>query len=71
MGHEWIIDVLADLRSFASTNDLPVLAAQLEQTALIASVEISKGTDKPSRQVRGDGLGTRLVSASTGAGRRA
>ena len=29
MGNDWIIDVLADLRSFAHNNELPLLAAQL------------------------------------------
>lgn len=71
MGHEWIIDVLADLRSFAAANNLPVLASQLDETALIASAEIDTTMEKPSRQVRGDGPGTGLVFASTGASRRA
>ncbi len=71
MGHEWIIDVLADLRSFATANNLPVLASHLDETALIASAEIDTTMEKPSRQVRGDGSGTGLVFASTGASRRA
>ena len=41
MGHKWIIDVLADLKSFAQANDLVALADQLEQTTSVASVEIS------------------------------
>lgn len=71
MGHDWIIDVLADLKSFASTNDLPLLASQLEETALLASAEIDKTAETPSRLTRGDGSGTRHVFASTGASRRA
>jgi hypothetical protein len=71
MGHDWIIDVLADLKSFASTNDLPLLALQLEETALLASAEIDKTTETPSRLTRGNGSGTQYVFASTGASRRA
>ncbi len=71
MGHEWIIDVLADLKSFASTNNLPILAAQLDETALIASAEIDAVTEKPSRQARGESPGTGHFFTSTGASRRA
>ena len=71
MGHEWIIDVLADLRSFAKTNDLPILAEQLDETALIASAEIDALTEKQSRQARGESPGTGQFFASTGASRRA
>ncbi len=71
MGHEWIIDVLADLKSFASTNDLPQLAAQLEEAAFIAHVEIDGRKEQPSRMTRGDGAGTRHIFASAGASRRA
>jgi len=41
MGRDWIIDVLADLRSFARDNDLPLLTAQLEEAGLVAEVEIA------------------------------
>jgi len=41
MGRDWIIDVLADLRSFARDNDLPLLTAQLEEARLVAEVEIA------------------------------
>lgn len=41
MGRDWIIDVLADLRSFARDNDLPMLRAQLEEAELVAQVEIA------------------------------
>lgn len=71
MGHEWIIDVLADLKSFASTNDLSVLAAQLEETADVARLEIDSKLDQASRTTRGEGAGTRYVFASSGSSRRA
>ena len=41
MGHKWIIDVLADLESFAHQNDLPSLAGELRKTAFVASAEIA------------------------------
>jgi len=37
MGHKWIIDVLADLKSFATQNDLILLADKLEQATQVAS----------------------------------
>ena len=41
MEHDWILDVLADLRNYAKRNDLPALAEHLHDTALLAAVEIS------------------------------
>jgi len=43
MKNEWILDVLADLRAFAVSNELPELASQLERTAVVASSELTKG----------------------------
>lgn len=45
MGHDWIIGVLTDLRSFARKNELPLLSEQLEEAALVASVEIASIKD--------------------------
>lgn len=70
MGHEWIIDVLTDLKSFAKTNDLPLLAAQLDEAALVASGEIGSMTVKSSLVTRGDGAGTRSFSGGIGPSRR-
>ena len=41
MTNEWVIDVISDLRSFAEQNGLPRLAAQLQETALLAALEVS------------------------------
>ena len=41
MGHTWILDVLADLKSYAERNDLPRLADQLDDAAVVASAEIA------------------------------
>lgn len=54
MHHDWIFDVLRDLRSFAQKNGLPALAAQVETTLQVAETEIAalNGRDAPEE---GDG----------------
>ena len=48
MADDWIIDVLADLKSYSASNALPVLEAQLADTLLIAAAEIaSKSRGRP------------------------
>ena len=39
--NDWILDVLADLRTFAVANGLSDLADQLEETKLIAAADIA------------------------------
>ncbi len=41
MANDWIIDVLADLRAFASLNGMPRLAEHLDDATLAAAAEIS------------------------------
>lgn len=41
MMNDWILDVLADLKTFAHSNGLKALAEQLEDTALVAAVEFA------------------------------
>lgn len=41
MQSDWILDVLADLRTYALSRDLPQLAEHLDDTALIALAEIA------------------------------
>ncbi|UWQ92206.1 hypothetical protein QEZ52_05345 [Aliisedimentitalea scapharcae] len=43
--NDWILDVLVDLKSFASANGLGVLAEQLDDTMLIAAAEIASVRD--------------------------
>ncbi|UOA26086.1 hypothetical protein [Pseudosulfitobacter sp. DSM 107133] len=45
MKSEWILDVLTDLRAFAYENGLPLLAEQLDDTAIVAMAEISSRAD--------------------------
>ena len=41
MANDWIIDVLSDLKAFAQDNGLSELAAQLDETILVAATEMS------------------------------
>jgi hypothetical protein len=41
MTNDWILDVLADLCAFARQNDLPKLAAQIEDATLVAVAELA------------------------------
>jgi len=40
MRHDWIFDVLSDLHSYATANDLPDLAGKLAETMAVARREI-------------------------------
>jgi hypothetical protein len=56
MGNMWIIDVIADLKTFADQNDLPLLSQQLSETAKIAVAEIAPTVGKvPALPPREDG----------------
>ncbi len=70
MGHHWIIDVLADLQAYAQRNGLPALARQLEDTGLLANVEIASLLDEPATRVSGEVIETRRFLERSGAGRR-
>ncbi len=41
MGQDWIIDVLADIRTFAGQNEMPLLCAQLDEAMIVAAVEVA------------------------------
>ncbi len=41
MNHNWILDVLADLRGFAATNGMDGLAEHLDDAMLIAAAEMA------------------------------
>jgi len=63
MRSDWILDVLTDLKTFATANDLPVLAEQLDDTAIVALAEIAalhdrmQGSDNVSDLNGGSGAG--------------
>ena len=47
MDRDWILAVLTDLRTFAASNNLPDLAAQLEDASRVAMAELAatQGTE--------------------------
>ncbi|MGH1577271.1 hypothetical protein [Planktotalea sp.] len=47
MKHNWILDVLTDLKNFAAINGLPDLAAHLDDTHRMATVEIEQLIERP------------------------
>lgn len=58
MKNEWILDVLADLRSFAQANDLGALAEQLDDARLMAATELaSKGEGHAAHERSATGIG--------------
>ena len=54
MGHQWIIDVIVDLKTFAQQNELPVLAEELALAASIAEAEIDPKKEGVPPAVRSD-----------------
>jgi hypothetical protein len=48
MGHDWIIDVLSDVRRFARLNDMPQLSAQLDDAMLVATTEVANIRARPA-----------------------
>jgi len=41
MSQEWIVDVLADLKTFARQNDMGQLAEHLDETMMVAAAELA------------------------------
>ncbi|MDD9741788.1 MAG: hypothetical protein RID15_00060 [Marinovum algicola] len=64
MQHDWILDVLADLKTFALSNGLPALAEQLDDARIVAMAEQASCTE-------GTGIGVRGGTAETGHGAQA
>ncbi len=54
MGQKWIIDVLADLETFAWQNNLPLVADRMREAAIVASAEIKALIEGPTGWVRTD-----------------
>ncbi|WP_299353932.1 hypothetical protein [uncultured Shimia sp.] len=64
MKYDWILDVLADLKTFAHANDLRVLADQLEETRQIAAIEIVSVSDMTGLVAHGDDTSTGTYSGN-------
>lgn len=66
MPNDWILDVLADLKSFAVANDLRALAEQLDDTTLVAASEIASKAEEARARPNGEHGQTGSVSRRTG-----
>ena len=68
MQNEWILDVLADLKTFALQNGMNVLAEQLDDTRLLAAAELAlTGEGHPGDE---SSAATAVGIDSGGSGRR-
>ena len=43
MAHDWILDVLADLRTFAGKNGLNATERELDRLMVVATAELASG----------------------------
>lgn len=41
MRHDWVFEVLRDMKSYALENDLPALAARVDEALAVAEAEIA------------------------------
>lgn len=46
--HDWLFDVLSDLRNYSRMNDLPALSNQLENALLVCAVELESAIPQES-----------------------
>lgn len=68
MRSDWILDVLTDLKTFATANDLPVLAEQLDDTAIVALAEIAALHERTQGNLDGDDQSSRNDFGGVGTG---
>lgn len=66
MRKDWILDVLADLREFASQNQLDALAEQLMTAELVACRELAPGGEVAPVLGRREALNVARVHRTTG-----
>ena len=70
MANDWIIDVLADLKTFAAKNGLSALASQLDDAILIAATEITSMNGKAPESANWDIGNTGRFYRKTSTGER-
>ena len=71
MSNNWILDVLADLKSFALRNSLDALAEQLDDTTLVAATEIASKEREALGVLNGDVADTGNFHRGLAIGRKA
>lgn len=54
MQNDWILDVLADLKSFATSNGMTALAEHLDDATLVAAAEIASQAEKARGRLERD-----------------
>lgn len=54
MQHDWILDVLTDLATYARRNGLAALAEQLEGSRLVAAAELAAARQGAAARARAD-----------------
>ncbi len=67
MRSDWILDVLADLKTFALSTELPALAEQLDDTAIVAMAEIASLEERTKKQAHGQDTTVGMHSGEFGA----
>ena len=68
MRSDWILDVLADLKTFALSANLHALAEQLDDAALVAMAEIASLEERARLRANGQDRKTGLHPGEFGAG---
>jgi hypothetical protein len=65
MRSDWILDVLTDLKTFARANNMPILAEQLDDSAIVAMAEIAamKEVDNAQRHDGDTAVGSHFGGA--------
>lgn len=53
MNADWVLDVLADLRTFAKQNQFTRLAEQLDDSILIAAADLKRARDTSNARAEG------------------
>ncbi len=66
MGHDWILSVLTDLKTYAEQNGLGSLAGQLDDTLLVAQADITGVSRKAPILVTGDSGTSGHISREAG-----
>lgn len=61
MANDWILDVLVDLKQFASRNDFSALAEQLERASAVASFEIASQEQRALALIGRNAADARMV----------
>jgi len=70
MKHEWVLDVLADIKRYSERNGLGELEAQLEETIAVARRDTGAGPGsvRGGAPAEGDGGGTGTIHRRCAAG---